>query len=221
MVDVTDPAATAGDFNGAQFSFAGNEGEPSPFAYVPSAAENRCGVSKSGNQNRIEILGCAKPILLSFITGFVHSDAALDIASLVFLDEIDFAADDDLPTFDKMISSLQISSSSPQYIYQSNAADTIVGPTIVFDTGVAVANVVKKIQLSMVFIGLKTFTAATYPQNIPESFIVVVGGNGYTGGAPAAAGALATDTLVDAYKATSTVLDLQNYNGATLTNMGH
>lgn len=86
MVDVTDPAVTVAKFNGAQFSFAGNEGEPSPFAYVPSASENRCGVSKSGNQNRIEVLGCAKPILLSFITGFVHSTAALDIASLVFLD---------------------------------------------------------------------------------------------------------------------------------------
>lgn len=37
MVDVTD-AVTLNQFNGAQFSFAGNEGEPSPFAYVPSAA---------------------------------------------------------------------------------------------------------------------------------------------------------------------------------------
>lgn len=120
-----------------------------------------------------------------------------------------------------MVSTLQTSSSSPQYIYQANAADTIVGPTIVFDTGVAVANVVKKIQLSMVFIGLKTFTAATYPQNIPESFIVAVGGNGYTDLAPAP-GVLAASTLVDAYiAATSTVLDLQTYNGGTHTNMGH
>ena len=221
MVDVTDPGTTDGDFNGAQFSFAGNEGEPSPFAYVPSAGENRCGVSKSGNQNRIEVLGCAKPILLSFITGFVHSAAALDIASLIFLDESAFAGYA-LPTFDKMISALQISSSSPQYIYQANAADTIVGPTIVFDTGVDAADVVKKIQLSMVFIGLKTFTAATYPQNIPESFIVAVGGIGYSGAAPPAAGALTAVILVDAYKtAGAAVLDLQTYNGATLTNMGH
>ena len=52
LVDVVD-TATAGTFDTAQFDFAGNEGEPSPFAFVPSATENRCGVSKSGNQNRV------------------------------------------------------------------------------------------------------------------------------------------------------------------------
>lgn len=54
MVDVTDVDTTASPaFDGAQFDFSGNEGEPSPFAYVPSSTENRCGVSKSGNQNRV------------------------------------------------------------------------------------------------------------------------------------------------------------------------
>ena len=49
MVDVTDTA----NYDAAQFDFAGNQGEPSPFAFVPSSATSRCGVSQSGAQSRI------------------------------------------------------------------------------------------------------------------------------------------------------------------------
>lgn len=182
-------------------------------------------MSKSGNQDRIEVLGCAKPILLSFVTGYVHSNTVLDIASFVVQDEGSFSGGppDSLPPATKIISALQTTSSSPQYLYQANAADTIVGPTIIFDTSKAIANIVKKIQLSLVFIGLKTFptAASSYPQNIPDSFIVAIGGVGYTGTAidTLTAGALAVTVLEDALK--TGAMDLNDYNGNTNTHMGH
>ena len=219
LVDVTD---VTGSFNGAQFSFAGNEGEPSPFAYVPSAAENRCGVSKSGNQHRIEVLGCAKPILLTFITGFVHYGSALDLAAITIIDKTAYSAGggtDVMPASTSMVSNLQTSSSSPEYIYQASASDTIVGPTLIFDVGFE-GNFVTKIQHGLIFIGLKTFSA-TYPLNIPDSFIVAVGGVGYTGAA-ISIGALPATTISDAFKTpVNTELDLQNYNGNTGTHLGH
>lgn len=85
MVDVNDKAA----LSSAQFDFAGNEGELSPFAYVPTSTNNRCGVSYSGGQARIEVLGCGRPILLTFITGFVaniEADADIDVSSYPVLD---------------------------------------------------------------------------------------------------------------------------------------
>ena len=134
MVDVTDTA----DYDGAQFDFAGNQGEPSPFAFVPSSATSRCGVSQSGNQARIEVIGCQKPILLTFITGFVHeftsTTATFNFASFPLLDQT-LVVPDQSPDYLSLVTPLQTLSSSPEYIYQSSPSDTIVGPTIMFEQG--------------------------------------------------------------------------------------
>lgn len=105
-----------------------------------------------------------------------------------------------------------------------------MGPTIIFETAkVTTAATLKRIQLGLVFIGLKSYPT-NYPTNIPDSFIVAVGGGGYLGGTlgtgvatatglPTAAGTGLLDGLITS---ASTTLDLKTYNGGSLTNnMGH
>lgn len=215
MVDVNDKAA----LSSAQFDFAGNEGELSPFAYVPTSTNNRCGVSYSGGQARIEVLGCGKPILLTFITGFVaniEADADIDVTSYPVLD----STVSTLPANTAILSALQTLGSSSEYIYQSSATDTVVGPTVIFTSAEITAKLVKRSQLSLVFIGVKSLTtanAATYPTGAPESFIVAVGGAGYSLGT--GIDGTTAETLIDAIRTGN--LNFQNYNKATTTNMGH
>lgn len=66
LVDVT----TTNSFDAAQFDFVGVTNEASPFDYIVDAAHSNCGVSKVGSIERIELMGCSKPIILSFLSGF-------------------------------------------------------------------------------------------------------------------------------------------------------
>lgn len=61
----------------------------------------------------------------------------------------------------------------------------------------------------MVFIGLKTFPT-DYPKNIPDSYIVAVGGGGYSNVGPAGPGGLPTATgpIKDGLKTATADLDL-------------
>ena len=81
----------------------------------------------------------------------------------------------------------------------------------------AAATSISKIQLSLIFVGLNQFTAATYPVSSTDAFIVAVGGRSYhivastltTAAAPAKDGLITTNTNLN--------VNLYNPN----TNMGH
>jgi hypothetical protein len=215
MVDVNDKDSGLGK---AQFDFASNEGDLSPFAYVPTSTNNRCGVSYSGTQARIEVLGCTKPIMLSFITGFVHKTETLtelDIGSLIVLDN---AATN--PDALGIIPTLNTVASNPEYIYQASATDTVVGPTIIFTQGTVTKPVIR-LQLSLVFIGLKSITATTYPVGAPESFIVAVGGANYVLGAGIGSGSTILKDGIKSPNAAGIPLDFNKYHKTVDTNMGH
>lgn len=218
MVDVNDKQA----ISSAQFDFASNEGALSPFAYVPTSTNNRCGVSYLNGQAIIEVLGCAKPILLTFVTGFVHkatADTHIDITSYPIKD----ASITTLPDNTAIVSPLQTLSSSTEYIYQSSASDTVIGPTIMFAAGEDTTNLLLRAQLGLVFIGIKSMTPASYPTGAPESFIIAVGAAGYSL-VGTSIDSVTAETLDDGLKSTTsagTPLDFQRYNKATTTNMGH
>lgn len=101
----------------------------------------------------------------------------------------------------------------------------MVGPTVIFTTAEITAKLVKRSQLSLVFLGVKSLTTtngATYPTGAAESFIVAVGAAGY----PLSAGIDGTtpETLKDGILSTTSAgdpLTFQKYNKATTTNMGH
>ena len=164
------------------------------------------------------------------MTGFVHehTTAGTDVLGLSAFAILDQSKKDASPSAIEIVTPLQITSSSTEYIYQASASDTIVGPTLLFDQNVATANnLVKRIQLSLVFIGLKSFSATTYPTGTADSFIVAVGGFGYSGVVAAAADSLGTGyaSVVDGLQITTVpsakALNFKFYNGNTATTFGH
>lgn len=157
--------------------------------------------------------------MLSFITGFVHKTEALselDIGSLIVLDN---AATN--PDAQGIIPALNTVASNPEYIYQASATDTVVGPTIIFTQGTVTKPVIR-LQLSLVFVGLKSITPLTYPAGAPESFIVAVGGANYVN--PFAGIGSGGLDLIDGIKSTNAAgiaLDFNKYHKTVDTNMGH
>lgn len=100
-------------------------------------------------------------------------------------------------------------------MYKSDANDQVVGPTVIFSNGGAAQT--KQVQLSMVFVGLRTY-GLTYPNGISDSFIAATGGLGYPAAPLTNAANPANDGLISP---ATTLLNIKNYNGNTDSNMGH
>lgn len=177
LVDVTDTAAE----DAAQFDFSGTTGETSPFAFQPTAATSGCGIEWLSNTNvRAQILGCVKPILVTFLSGFLSEYKAigdvLDISSFAIQDKSKIQPAVAGVPYD-IVPTLQTTAGNTEYIYQSGPNDPIVGPTIRINRAKG-TNTLKRLQASMVLFTLKTFPA-NYPVNSPDSYIVAVGGTNY------------------------------------------
>lgn len=207
-MDVTDTATD----DAAQFSFASNTGEASPFAYVTDSTTAGCGVDWSGVSPRIQVVGCVTPIFVAFLTGFNSGSATLEAASIVIKDKSITAASQ------VIVSPVQLDASNPQYLYQIDGSDSTIGPTIFYEYEAA-TNLLKQVQLSLVFVGLKT-AAASYPTaNFPDSFIVAVGGLNY--GLTANNIPTTTTAIIDGLKTPAAALNLQTYNPQADSTMGH
>jgi hypothetical protein len=117
-----------------------------------------------------------------------------------------------------ILSDLQLTQANPDYLYMTGSDDTIFGPTVMFKTQAAAGPAsISKIQLSIVFVGLNQFTAATYPASSTDAFIVAVGGANY----PLTSPGLTTANTVslDGLRTTNPNLDINLYNPNT--KMGH
>lgn len=158
------------------------------------------------------MLGCSKPIIISFITGFDFNTQAggrYDVSSFVTPDGTVTAT---IPDYTGVVSALSTTSTQANYLYQSGPTDGVVGPTILF-APTAGTDALVRVQLSMIFVGLRSYTPATYPTGIPDSFIVAVAALGYTGGGVLGANLAGATNAMDGLKspAAGTPIDLWNY----------
>lgn len=149
---------------------------------------------------------------MTFVTGFTIAASALtvvpSVSSFAVLDKTVVAT----PADSGIVTNLQINPISTEYIYQTSASDTVVGPTVIFKP-VATSTLIK-VQLSMVFVGLRVWASATYPTSTPDSFIVSVGGLGY-----GTALTTASATIKDGLATGNPNLNLWTYGPNT--NLGH
>ena len=154
--------------------------------------------------------------MLTFVTGasapIIGNINSIFLSSYIVKDRSIVAAPNTI------LSDLQLTQANPDYLYITGSDDTIFGPTVMFKTQASAGPAsISKIQLSLVFVGLNQFTAATYPASSTDAFIVAVGGANY----PLTTGSLPNSNTpsLDGLITTNPNLNINLYNPNT--NMGH